>query len=59
MFETPILFIIFNRPEVTQKVFNEIRKQKPDKLFIAADGPRKGIENDVLKCEATRRIVLD
>ena len=37
-FETPILFIIFNRPETEQVVFNEIRKLKPGRLFVAADG---------------------
>jgi len=43
----PILFIIFNRPDTTQKkVFNAIRQAKPRQLFIAADGPRKGKENE-------------
>ncbi len=35
---TPILFLIFNRTDTTQRVFNEIRKAKPAKLFVAADG---------------------
>ena len=37
-FQTPILFIIFNRPSTTKLVFNQIKKIKPKKLFIAADG---------------------
>lgn len=57
-FETPILFIIFNRPEITQRVFEEIKKQKPKYLYIAADGPRLFIEEDVEKCKTTRDIVL-
>lgn len=55
--ETPILFIIFNRPETTRLVFDEIRKAKPIKFFIAADGPRIDKLEDIEKCKATREIV--
>lgn len=58
-FETPILFLIFNRPENTQKVLEEIKKQKPKFLFVAADGPRSHVEGDVLKCKNTREFVLN
>jgi len=44
---TPILFLIFNRLETTKRVFEEIRKAKPTKLFIAADGPRNEKEKRV------------
>jgi hypothetical protein len=57
--ETPILFLIFNRPETTQIVFEEIRKQKPKYLFVAADGPRKAVIEDDAKCKLTRDIVLN
>ena len=59
MFElrTPILFLLFNRPDTTQKVFNEIRKAKPKQLFVAADGPRENEENDIEKCRATKDII--
>jgi len=40
MFDTPIVFIIFNRENTAFKVFEKIRKIKPSKLFIVADGPR-------------------
>src|SRR3989344_2981071 len=56
-FNTPVLFIIFNRPEVTNIVFQEIRKIKPKNLFIAADGPRKNAPEDYKKCEQTREII--
>lgn len=39
--KTPILFLVFNRLDTTKKVFAEIRKAKPEKLFIASDGPRE------------------
>lgn len=57
MYNTPILFIIFNRPEVTRLVFNEIKKIKPVRLFIAADGPRKNKESDPTLCQETRKII--
>jgi hypothetical protein len=57
MLKTPILLIIFNRPDSTSKVFNVIRDQKPKNLFVAADGPRPGIESDIEKCKKTREVI--
>ncbi len=57
LFETPILFLIFNRPNNANIVFNQIRKIKPSKLFVAADGPRKNVEEDLQKCLETRKIL--
>lgn len=56
-FSTPILFIIFNRLDTSLRVFEEIRKQKPKKLYIAADGPRKNNSNDIENCKKTREII--
>ena len=53
----PILFLIFNRPDTTQRVFNEIRRARPTKLFVAADGPRKNKEGETGKCQAARDVV--
>ena len=55
--ETPVLFLIFNRLDTTKQVFEEIRKAKPKKLFIAADGPRDKKEKQ--KTDAVRKYVLD
>lgn len=55
-FKTPILFIIFNRPETTKVVFEAIRQVKPSKLFIAADGPRKNKIGENELCKKTRLI---
>ncbi len=54
---TPILFLIFNRPDTTQQVFSEIRRAKPTKLFVAGDGPREDKENEKEKCRAARDIL--
>jgi len=56
-FDTPVLFIIFNRPDTTKKVFEQIAKIKPRYLYIAADGPRKNYDSDRLLCDETRKIV--
>ena len=56
-FQTPILFVIFNRPSTTKLVFNQIKKIKPTKLFIAADGPRAGNQDDAVKSLQARKII--
>jgi hypothetical protein len=53
-FKTPILFLIFNRPETTFKVFDLIRKIRPASLYISGDGPRN--ETEALQCEKARAV---
>jgi len=55
--ETPVVLIIFRRPETTRKVFKVIRQIKPKKLFIIADGPRNDRIGEEKKCELTRCVV--
>lgn len=55
--EAPVLLVIFNRPDTTEKVFAAIRSAKPKKLYISADGPRAGNKDDIINCAATREIV--
>jgi hypothetical protein len=55
--KTAVAFIIFNRPDCTQLVFNEIAKAKPSKLFIIGDGPRKGRLGEVQKVMESRSII--
>lgn len=54
---TPVAFIIFNRPDTTARVFAEIAKAKPPKLLVVADGPRKDKKGEAEKCAATRAII--
>jgi hypothetical protein len=56
-FLTPVVFTIFNRPKITKKSFDAIRKQKPAKLFIIADGPRSKYIQDKELCYEVRKIV--
>lgn len=57
--KTPVLFLVFNRPDTTQRVFEAIRAVRPERLFIASDGPREGNNGDKEKCERVRNIVTD
>src|SRR5258707_6457605 len=54
---TAVLLIIFNRPETTKLVFEAIRKAKPARLYIAADGPREDVASDIESCIAARKAV--
>lgn len=53
-----VLFIIFNKNQETQRVFNKIKGYKPPKLFIAADGPRLEKVGEYEKCIEIRNWVL-
>ena len=54
---SPVLFLIFNRPDKTQRVFDQIKKYKPKRLFIAADGHRENKDGEKENCIKTRKIV--
>lgn len=54
---TPVLFIIFNRPETTQVVFDAIRNVRPSRLYVAADGPRPTVASDADRCAKARKII--
>lgn len=56
---TAVLFVVFNRPETTQVVFEAIREAKPPRLYVAADGPRRNHAGEDLKVEAVRRYVTE
>ena len=55
--EAPVLLIVFNRPETTQKVFNSIKKASPKKFYVSADAPRIGNIEDERNCSLVKEIV--
>lgn len=55
--QSPVLFIIFNRPEPASKVFEKIRDAQPPRLYVAADGPRSAKTGEAELCEETRAII--
>lgn len=55
--KTPVAFIVFKRPDTTEKVFEAIRKAKPPKLLVIADGPRADRPGEAENCAATRAVI--
>ncbi len=55
--ESPVAFMVFNRPEPTRRTFARIREARPRQLFVVADGPRPDRPDDAAKCESVREIV--
>lgn len=57
--KSPILFLIFNRPDTTAQVFQSIRNARPSRLYIAADGPRSNKIGEKEICEKVRQIATN
>ncbi len=55
--KTPVAFLIFNRPDVTEQVFAAIARAKPPALLVVADGPRAGRPGEAEKCAQARAII--
>jgi hypothetical protein len=56
-FTTPVIFIVFNRPDATRIVFDAIALQQPRHLLIIADGPRLARPGEAEACQQVRDIV--
>ena len=50
--DVAVLILFFNRPDHLRRVFDEVRKARPSKLFLYQDGPRG--ERDMPGIEACR-----
>ncbi len=55
--KTPVAFLVFNRPDTTIRVFEEIRRARSPKLLVVADGPRADRPGEADKCKAVRAII--
>jgi hypothetical protein len=53
--QNPVSYLFFNRPECVKITFPVIRKHKPKKLYLIADGPRNSADEDL--CIACRKYV--
>ena len=56
--ETPVLYTVFNRIDLVEKTFGQIKKVKPKKLYIAQDGLREHVEGDKEKVLSVRDYIL-
>ena len=57
LMNTPILFLVFNRPDTTKKVFESIKAVKPSRLYISCDGARLDNDNDKEKIKEVKEIL--
>ena len=55
--QSPILFLNFNRPDLTSKIFEKIKSVKPSKLYVAYDGPRANRPDDIGLCQKVRKVI--
>jgi hypothetical protein len=54
--QSPVLFLVFNRPDHTARAFEAIRAARPPRLYVAADGPRQDRAGESEACVEVRRI---
>ena len=57
MNDVPIALMVFNRPDLTKKVMDQIAKVRPPILYVIADGSRN--KNEINLCKQTREIALN
>ena len=39
--DVPVVMIVFNRPDTTRRVFEQVRMVKPSKIYVVSDAPRE------------------
>ena len=49
--------MVFNRPEKTSIVWEEIRKARPKRIYVSSDAPRVSQPDDISKVKKVREIV--
>ena len=57
--KAPVLFLVFNRPSCTEKVFKAIAAARPSKLYVAADGARSDRVGETDLCAQVRSIATN
>lgn len=55
-FQTPILLLVFNRPDYLREMISLLAKVQPAKIYIHGDGPRNSHEDDLQACAEIQRI---
>lgn len=56
-FETPVVFLVFNRPDLAARVFERIRAARPRRMTVVCDGPRPDHPNDPRAVAQTRQLI--
>ncbi len=55
--ETPIAFCLFNRPDLTRRVFQAIAHARPKALYVISDGPRSDHPDEERLVEQSRAVI--
>lgn len=55
--DTPVALLIYNRAELTERVFEGVRAAQPRTLLVVGDGPHPARAQDAAKVAAARAIV--
>jgi len=56
-FTTPILLLVFNRPDYLRQMIALLRQFRPPTVYISGDGPRSGNATDLIACQEIREAV--
>ncbi len=56
-FATPILLLIFNRPNAVASLIENLRRTKPAVIYVGADGARKNKAGEAEKCMQSRALI--
>ena len=54
--KTPVVMLLFNRPGLTRRNLEAIRRAAPEQLFVVADGPRDTHPADADLCAQVRAV---
>lgn len=57
--DVAVLILFFNRPKMVSRVFEQVKKARPTKLFLYQDGAREGREDDLSLIQQCREVVAD
>jgi hypothetical protein len=52
--DTPVVLLVFNRPETTRRVLRALAESKPTKLLVIGDGPRESRPEEIELCAEVR-----
>ena len=55
----PVVFLVFNRPELTRRVLSRIRKAQPKQLIVVCDGHRDCLKADLEKVSSVRQVISE
>ena len=56
-FNTPLLLIVWRRPDMVCRLISKLRTHQPSQIFVACDGAREGNLEEREKVDQTRLVV--